>query len=91
MESFLHIYLRARPGTSRAQIEAKLDLALDWVRYDNGLYVVYTTSDVDRWYQRLSPLVKPGGRVFICELDLENRQGWMSKGFWAWVRKYDEE
>lgn len=87
MASFLHIYVTPRPGVSQADVENKINQALDWIRYSNGLYIVYTTSDVNKWQERLSRLVKPGGNLFICEINVKVRQGWMSKAFWEWIKK----
>jgi len=87
MAVFLHIYVSPKDGVSRDQVEKKLNLALDWYRYAKDLYVVYTTSSVDKWKARLIDLVKPGGQLFICKLDVSIRQGWMNKDFWEWLKR----
>lgn len=87
MAEFLHIYITQKAGVTRDEVEKKLGLALDWFRYDNKVYVVYTTSDVDKWQERLIDLVKPSGHLFICRLDIKVRQRWMTKQFWNWLQK----
>ncbi len=87
MAEFLHIYIKQRAGVTRDEVEKTLNIALDWYRYDNKVYVVYTTSDVDKWKERLIDLVKPNGHLFICRLDIKVRQGWMPKAFWNWLRQ----
>jgi hypothetical protein len=87
MAVFLHIYISPRDGVTREQVEKKLDLALDWYRYAQGLYVVHTTSGVDKWKVRLLDFVKPRGRLLIVKLDVTERQGWMNKDFWEWLRE----
>jgi hypothetical protein len=87
MADFLHIYISPAEGVTIKQIEGKLDLALDWYRYATGLYIVHTTSGVDKWKARLIDLVKPRGRLLIVKLDISQRQGWMNKGFWEWLRE----
>ena len=69
------------------EIEKQLNVAIDWYRFDDGHYVVYTTSDADKWYGRLQSLVKPEGSVFICKLEKDDSNGWMQKSFWDWYRK----
>jgi hypothetical protein len=32
-------------------------------------------------------LVEPAGTLFICKLDISERQGWMPKKFWEWLKK----
>ena len=63
-----------------------MNLANDWYRIRDNLWILYSTSDTERWYGRLSPLVKESGNVFICRLDSKIRQGWMPKGFWTWLK-----
>ena len=87
MVEHLHIYISPRKNITQEDVEKKLNLAIDWYRYAEGVYVVYTTSSPDKWKARLIDLVKPGGRIFICKLDVNRRQGWMNKDFWQWLAK----
>ena len=84
---FYHIYVVPKEGVSVEEIEKKIDLALDWFRYDDSVYVVYSTSDIKKWMTRLRPLVEKDGRLFVCELNHKKRNGWMNKSFWNWLRK----
>ncbi len=87
MSKFLHIYINPKKGITRETVEQKIGLAVDWYRYDENLYVVYTTSDVNKWQERLVNLVQDGGRMFICELNISNRNGWLNRDFWTWLKK----
>lgn len=87
MGRFIHIYIRPNKDTTKEELEKKLDLAVDWYRYETGLYVVYTTSTVKKWQERLLDLVKEDGRLFICELQITTKNGWMNKDFWEWLKK----
>ena len=87
MSKFLHIYIKPNSGISREIIEKKISLALDWYRYDENLYIVYTTSSVNKWQERLLDSVKNDGRLFICELNTVNRNGWLNNAFWTWMKK----
>ena len=84
---FYQIYVVPKEGISYETIEKKIDLGLDWFKYDKALYVVYSTSDVKKWMLRLRPLVEKDGRLFICELNISNRNGWMNRSFWTWLKK----
>jgi len=84
---FYHIYVVRKGGVSYGTLESKMNLALDWFRYDQKNWIVYSTSDTNRWMSRLKPLVKPDGNIFICELKINNRNGWMSKKLWEWIKK----
>lgn len=87
MAHLLHIYVTAKDGVSREEVEGKLNLALDWYRYAPNSYVVHTSSSVDKWKARLINFIKPGGRLLILKLDYSQRQGWMNKDFWEWLRE----
>ena len=85
-KTFYHIYATPKKGESIESIEKKLDLAIDWFKYSKSVWIVYSTSDVSKWMKRLKPLVEPDGRLFICELNISNRNGWMNKSFWDWLK-----
>ncbi len=85
--NFFIIFINPSKEATSSQVKEKLNLAIDWYRIKPDLWVVYSTSDEERWYSRLSSLVKPDGFVFICKLDLQHRQGWMKKDFWQWLRR----
>ena len=87
MGNYLHIYIKPNKDTLIEDVETKLSLAIDWYRYDNGLYIIYTTSNVDKWQERLRKFVKDGGKLFICEFEITNRNGLMIKEFWEWLKK----
>ena len=87
MSSFYLVHVRGNPGVTRDVIEAKLNLAVDWYRFDEGHYILYTTSDEDKWYARLESLIKPDGVAFICKLEKDSSNGWMPKSFWDWYGK----
>lgn len=86
MATLFHVYLRPKNGVTSAEIEKKLNLALDWFKYGEYCWIVESTSDTARWQTRMKPLVEPDGSFFICKIDSEIRQGWMAKTFWNWLR-----
>jgi len=85
MARFYHVYVAPRQGATNEEIEKKLNVAIDWFRYAPNNWVVFTSSDEDKWFERLKTFVKPGGNLFICRFDISTRQGWMSKEFWNWI------
>lgn len=84
---FLHIHISPKSGVSIEKVEAQMNLALDWYRYTNNSYVVFTTSEIEKWMGRLKPLVEPDGRLLIFEINVNSRNGWMNKDFWDWLKK----
>jgi len=64
-----------------------LDKAKDWVRYSPNSYILYTTTSVQTWYTRLRRILDEKENIFVVELNIENRQGWLPKSVWEWLRK----
>lgn len=87
MANFLNIFIVAKSDVSKEKIEAKMNLAIDWYRYSDTNYIVYTSSSANKWQERLLEFVKDDGSLFICELALSNRNGWMTQAFWDWLKK----
>ncbi len=85
------VYIKRKPDVSYDAVKKVMDQSYDWYRINESLWVLYTTSDAEKWYERLSPLVKDAGRLFICKLDNTSRQGWMDKDFWSWIRREKKE
>ena len=84
---FFMIYIERDKDIKYKDVKKKMDSALDWYRLNEKLWIVYSSSDPDKWYGRLQKLVEDSGSLFICQLEESNRQGWMSKEFWEWLKK----
>lgn len=83
---FYHITIRPKSGKTIDDIEKQMNKALDWYRYTDNCYVVYSTADMKTLMGRLRDLVDQGGLLFISELNTSNRNGWMPKEFWEWLK-----
>jgi len=81
------VHIIRNPWLNLSSVTEKINLARDWYRISETLWVIYTTSNQEKWMERLAPLVKPSGNVFICEANPTIRQGIMPKAFWDWLRK----
>jgi hypothetical protein len=84
---FYAIYIERDPDVAYDDVKKAMDLAIDWYRITSRYWIVYTTSDSEKWYGRLKKFVTSSGNLFICGLDTTERQGWMSKDFWDWLRE----
>ena len=87
MGKFINIFINPKKGVTKENIEKKMNLAIDWYRYHDNGYIVFTTSDVNKWQERLLEFVKDDGSLFICELNTSNRSGFMTTAFWDWLKK----
>jgi hypothetical protein len=86
---FLHVGFAFEDGRSAPtkEIQSVLNKARDWVRYAPNNYILYTTSDVEVWYNRLKKVIHEDDSVFIVEINIENRQGWIPGKVWDWIKK----
>ena len=89
--SYYMVYIERHSGVSLKELEETMNLATDWYRLRKYLWILYTTRDEEVWSERLAPLVKEDGSLFICRLDEYKRQGWMTKEFWSWMRREREQ
>ena len=85
--AFYVVYIKRNVSASLDDVTKKMDKSLDWYRVEETLWILYTTSNAEEWYARLSPVAKESGNLFICKLDTSLRQGWMSKDFWSWLKR----
>ena len=72
-------------------LEEALGKGLDWIQYASNCWLVWTSSSSDKWYGRFKPALKTGDRIFICELNIEKRSGWMPRSFWKFIQEHETE
>lgn len=89
---FYIVYIKPARGRTLDEIEKKMNLAVDWYRIEETVWVLYTTSDAEKWCSRLLSLVQGegDGYLLVAKLDVEDRQGWMTNQFWKWLRREHE-
>lgn len=60
---------------------------ISWYRIAPNVWIVSSWGDASTIYEQLESLIKPGGNLFVSKLDVSDRQGWMDKRFWTWMRE----
>jgi len=85
---FLHISFDFKGAVDHDALKKKFDLAIDWIHYLPSCWIVYTTSSVQKWHERLKPLLGPRDLMFICKIDIKQRYGWLPKWVWEWMQKH---
>jgi len=84
---FLHIAFLWREVPKVHELEPVFNNALDWLRYAPNCWIVWTTTDASGWYERLRLHMSTNDSVLICELNLQNKYGWMAQWIWDWLEK----
>ena len=86
MSKFIHVGFQAEQPRVDEWIKV-FNKAADWLRYAPNCWILYTSKTAESWFEIIKPHLKDNERVFICELNLLNRQGWLSKSTWDWIQK----
>ena len=86
MSTYLHIGFNWANEPKVDELKPTFDKALDWIRYAPNCWIVWTSTTPQGWYERLKPHLREGDHVFICELNLRNRQGWLPQWVWEWIK-----
>jgi hypothetical protein len=70
------------------EIEILFSKALDWVRYDAHCWILYTSSELHVWRDRLKKILSQKDHFFLCEFEPvagEGYAGWMKQDIWDWI------
>ncbi|MBS1041463.1 hypothetical protein JK203_11500 [Gluconobacter cerinus] len=83
----VHIASENLSDSELSNVEKKFNLAYDWFRVDSGFYILYSSKNSSTWYTRIGKLFETKPNMFFCRLDISDRQGWMTKSFWEWIKE----
>lgn len=87
---FFHIGFSFVIEPDLEDLEDTFDKAIDWYRYAPNCWVVWTSSSPERWYSRLRKHLNEGDRLFICEINIGERSGWMPRKFWNFIKSHQD-
>jgi hypothetical protein len=95
---FVHIGFSSAPPVK--ELEDIFNSALDWLRYDNRCWILYTTTELDEWRDRIKKVLddvnglqpptapKPKGVTFLLfEINVDTRSGYATEFVWEWLSK----
>jgi hypothetical protein len=89
MAKFLHVSFNFEGRDPPTDAITKVfNKATDWVTYAPNCWIIYSTKpDASTWYQRIRAVLDEDDSVFVVEINLENRQGWLPTYVWDWIQK----
>jgi hypothetical protein len=90
MAGYFHLSIITNATATTEQLEVELNKLKDWIRYRQGVYIIYTELSPNTLFERLQSFVKPEGQMFVAGLKIGERQGWMTTNFWNWLQKNRE-
>lgn len=63
----------------------------NWQHPMESLWVVavssYSTTTGVRLYESIRPYIDDKDSLFVTQIDYADRQGWMPKSFWKWLKE----
>jgi hypothetical protein len=83
----LHVGFNFKGPPKITELQPIFNKAKDWIRYAPNCWIVWTNRSANQWADLLKPKLGPEDSVFICQLDMTNRQGWLPKWVWEWLDK----
>ncbi len=84
---YYHLYISPKKGTDPAELVRAIASSTECAQYDDHNFVLYTMFNAKEWYARLQKYIEPGGKMFICELNISDYWGYMNNGLWKMIRK----
>lgn len=88
---FYIVYINKNKLSSYDDVKSKINLSKSWYRINETIWILYTTSNANKWYARLRHLAEGDGSLFISKLDMNDQQGWMNQNFWDWIIKFEKK
>lgn len=75
------------PGRDYTSLYDAIKSYGEWQHPLESTWILYTTDSADQ----ISSMLRSEGRMdnsdllFVCELKIDNRQGWLDRNVWTWI------
>ena len=88
-KTFLVTYDLKIPGQNYSDLYDAIKSEGDWQHPLESIWAVKTGISVSAGtlYERLRPLIDENDSLFIVEITDQDRQGWLAKSFWTWLKE----
>lgn len=88
---FIHIGFNFyAPALGRtAALEKTFNLALDWIRYEEHCWILYSNTELDTWRDRIRklPSISENDSFFLTEFSQGEYSGYQHKAVWDFMGK----
>lgn len=85
---FLHVGIAYGSGLPRPpeEFDVVFDKAFSWCRYSDTTWILWTNTSARVWTDRVRQHLRSGDHVLVVALDMSERQGWLPRWVWDWIR-----
>lgn len=66
-----------------------LKSANSYYRLFGSVWLVKTEESIEQWNEKIKKVTNNPDQFFISEVTHQMKQGWVKKGAWEWLKKYD--
>ena len=76
------------PGRDYTSLYDSIKSYNDWQHPLESTWLLYTNDNADQISSKLrgNGNMDNSDLLFICELNIDNRQGWLDKEVWNWIK-----
>ena len=74
------------PGRDYASLYSAIKNAAEWQHPLESVWILYTYKTADQLFEEIHPTMDNSDLLFISEISNDNRQGWMAKSCWEWMK-----
>lgn len=89
-KTFLITYDLRKPGQSYSELYEVIKNVGEWQHPLESTWTVRVNSNytsAQDIYKILRPKIDDNDSLFIVEITKQDRQGWLTKTFWEWLKK----
>jgi hypothetical protein len=88
VKTFLITYDLKKPGQSYSELYEAIKNVGDWQHPLESTWIVRVDSyfSAQNIYETLRLRIDDNDSLFIVEITKQDRQGWLSKTIWAWLK-----
>ena len=83
-------YNLTEPSASYGDLFDVLKSQNSWWHYLPSTWLVDTDLDAEMLYEKLKPYLRSGDHILITKLNSSERQGWLPKKAWAWIKRHEQ-
>ena len=76
------------PGRDYTSLYEAIKSYKDWQHPLESVWLVSTMDSADDIYNRVKPTMDGNDLLFISELQVKHRQGWLAKSCWEWINTH---
>jgi hypothetical protein len=86
---FIHVGFNFTGVAPIAELEKVFGSSIDWLRYENHCWLLYSTTELSIWRDRIHncPGILPADSFFLSEFSESSYTGYMHKWVWDWLSK----